>query len=121
MLTGNTVKRKEVIMQFRQDKNRNVFLISLKAGGVGLNLTQAGYVFLLEPWWNPAVEMQAISRSHRIGQTSHVFAYRYISIGTIEEKILRLQQKKSRLSELFVRSDNPLKQLNVNDIKELID
>ncbi|NCC72695.1 MAG: DEAD/DEAH box helicase [Sphingobacteriia bacterium] len=121
MLTGNTVKRKEVIMQFRQDKNRNVFLISLKAGGVGLNLTQAGYVFLLEPWWNPAVEMQAISRSHRIGQTSHVFAYRYISIGTIEEKILRLQQKKSRLSELFVRSDNPLKHLNVNDIKELID
>lgn len=121
MLTGQTKKRKEVINQFQEDEAKNVFLISLKAGGVGLNLTQAGYVFLLDPWWNPAVEMQAISRSHRIGQTQHVFAYRYITLGTIEEKILRLQQKKSKLSELFIRSDNPIKQLNVNDIKELID
>lgn len=121
MLTGQTKKRKAVINQFQQDEAKNVFLISLKAGGVGLNLTQAGYVFLLDPWWNPAVEMQAISRSHRIGQTQHVFAYRYITLGTIEEKILRLQQKKSKLSELFIRSDNPIKQLNVNDIKELID
>lgn len=121
MLTGKTKNREEVITQFQEEPLRNVFLISIKAGGVGLNLTQAGYVFLLEPWWNPAVELQAISRSHRIGQTSHVFAYRYITIGTIEEKILRLQQKKSRLSELFIRSDNPLKHLNVNDIKELID
>jgi superfamily II DNA or RNA helicase len=121
MLTGQTRKRKEIINEFQQDEAKNVFLISLKAGGVGLNLTQAGYVFLLDPWWNPAVEMQAISRSHRIGQTQHVFAYRYITLGTIEEKILRLQQKKSKLSELFIRSDNPIRQLNVNDIKELID
>lgn len=121
LLTGQTTKRKEVIAQFQNDPSRSVFLISIKAGGVGLNLTQAGYVFLLEPWWNPAVEMQAISRSHRIGQNNHVFAYRYITLGTIEEKILRLQQRKSRLSEMFIRSDNPLKHLNVNDIKELID
>lgn len=121
ILTGKTTNREEVITQFQMETSRNVFLISIKAGGVGLNLTQAGYVFLLEPWWNPAVEAQAISRSHRIGQASHVFAYRYITLGTIEEKILRLQQKKSRLSELFIRSDTPLKHLNVNDIKELID
>jgi SNF2 family DNA or RNA helicase len=121
MLTGKTTRRKEIINQFQEDASKSVFLISLKAGGVGLNLTQAGYVFLLDPWWNPAVEMQAISRSHRIGQQQHVFAYRYITLGTIEEKILRLQQKKSKLSELFIRSDNPVKQLNVNDIKELID
>ncbi|MBE0639883.1 MAG: DEAD/DEAH box helicase [Bacteroidales bacterium] len=121
MLTGKTQNREEVITRFQKESSRNVFLISIKAGGVGLNLTQAGYVFLLEPWWNPAVELQAISRSHRIGQSSHVFAYRYITLGTIEEKILRLQQKKSRLSEMFIRSDNPIKHLNVNDIKELID
>ncbi len=121
MLTGKTTRRKEIINQFQEDDSKSVFLISLKAGGVGLNLTQAGYVFLLDPWWNPAVEMQAISRSHRIGQNRHVFAYRYITLGTIEEKILRLQQKKSKLSELFIRSNNPIKQLNVNEIKELID
>jgi len=121
LLTGQTTRRKEVIGEFRNDASRSVFLISIKAGGVGLNLTEAGYVFLLEPWWNPAVEMQAISRSHRIGQTNHVFAYRYVTLGTIEEKILRLQEKKSRLSELFIRSDNPVRHLNVNDIKELIE
>jgi superfamily II DNA or RNA helicase len=121
MLTGQTRKRKEVISQFQHDEAKSVFLISLKAGGVGLNLTQAGYVFLLDPWWNPAAELQAISRSHRIGQTQHVFAYRYISAGTIEEKILRLQQKKSRLSELFIHPDNPLEHISVNELKELID
>lgn len=121
MLTGQTKKRKEVINQFQHDDTKSVFLMSLKAGGVGLNLTQAGYVFLLDPWWNPAVELQAISRSHRIGQTQHVFAYRYISTGTIEEKILHLQQKKSRLSKLFIHSDNPLEHINVNELKELID
>lgn len=121
MLTGDTRKRKEVISVFQNDPGRNIFLISIKAGGVGLNLTEAGYVFLLDPWWNPAVENQAINRAHRIGQTKHVFAYRFITLDTIEEKILRLQQKKSRLAELFIRTDNPLKELNVNDIKELID
>ncbi len=120
MLTGETVNRAQVVKEFQTDERRKVFLISTKAGGVGLNLTQASYVFLLEPWWNPAVENQAISRAHRIGQTQHVICYRFISLGTIEEKIVRLQQKKSTLSEIFIRSDNPLNDLNVNQINELI-
>lgn len=121
MLTGETGNRAQVVNEFQTDHNRKVFLISTKAGGVGLNLTQASYVFLLEPWWNPAVENQAISRAHRIGQTKHVICYRFISLGTIEEKIIRLQQKKSNLAEIFIPSDNPLKELNVNQISELIE
>lgn len=120
LLTGETMNRAQVVKEFQTDESRKVFLISIKAGGVGLNLTQASYVFLLEPWWNPAVENQAISRAHRIGQTQHVICYRFISLGTIEEKIIRLQQKKSTLSEIFIRSDNPLNELNVNQINELM-
>ncbi|MFP4471006.1 MAG: DEAD/DEAH box helicase [Bacteroidales bacterium] len=121
ILTGETRHRQEVIREFQEDPARNIFLISIKAGGVGLNLTEAEYVFLLDPWWNPAVENQAINRAHRIGQTRHVFAYRFITLNTIEEKILRLQQRKSKLADLFIRTDNPLKELNVSEIKELID
>ncbi len=79
-----------------------MFLISLKAGGVGLNLTAAEYVYLLDPWWNPAVEAQAIDRAHRIGQTRPVFAYRLIAANTIEERILELQQKKRALAESVI-------------------
>jgi SNF2 family DNA or RNA helicase len=120
-LTGETRHRAEVIEEFQTQDNRNVFLISIKAGGVGLNLTQAGYVFLLDPWWNPAVENQAVNRAHRIGQDKHVFAYRFITLDTIEEKIMRLQQKKSKLAEIFIHSDNPLNNLSVKNISELMD
>ena len=85
-----------------------MFLISLKAGGLGLNLTAADYVFLLDPWWNPAVEMQAIDRAHRIGQTRQVFAYRLICKNTVEEKIAELQVKKKELAEAILQADNNL-------------
>ncbi len=120
LLTGQSRKREEIIREFQTDPERNVFFISLKAGGVGLNLTEAEYVFILDPWWNPQVENQAINRAHRIGQTRHVFAYRFITLGTIEEKILKLQRRKSDLADLFIRSDNPLKDMNLDAIKDLI-
>ncbi|SKA94178.1 Helicase conserved C-terminal domain-containing protein [Prosthecobacter debontii] len=97
-LTGSTNNRSEVVQQFQEDPDPCVFLLSLKAGGSGLNLTSASYVILYDPWWNPAVEAQAIDRAHRIGQTQPVMAYRMITKGTIEEKIMLLQQKKSLMS-----------------------
>jgi SNF2 family DNA or RNA helicase len=93
----------------------------LKAGGTGLNLTAADYVFIVDPWWNPAAEMQALSRAHRIGQDKPVMVYRFISSGSIEEKIIDLQNKKSQLSETFVTSNNPLKQLNYSEIENLFE
>lgn len=118
MLTGSTTDREKVIRNFREDDSVRVFLISLKAGGVGLNLTEADYVFILDPWWNPASEIQALSRTHRIGQHNRVFVYRYISTDTIEEKIQRLQEKKTNLADTFVESNNPLAEL---DIKGMLD
>jgi len=96
-LDGKTRRRAERVKAFQEDASVSVFLISLKAGGVGLNLTAAEYVFLLDPWWNPAVEAQAIDRAHRIGQTSRVIAYRLIAAGTVEEKVAILQQRKRDL------------------------
>ena len=93
----------------------------MKAGGTGLNLTAADYVFIVDPWWNPASEMQALSRSHRIGQDKPVMVYRFISSDSVEEKIIELQNKKMQLSETFVASNNPLKQLNYSEIEELFD
>jgi SNF2 family DNA or RNA helicase len=98
MLTGETRNREEVVNNFQTKDDNKFFLISLKAGGVGLNLTAADYVFLLDPWWNPAAEMQAINRAHRIGQTNKVFVYRFISAETIEEKIIKLQERKAELA-----------------------
>jgi superfamily II DNA or RNA helicase len=121
MLTGASRNRQKIIKQFQEEKDKKVFLITMKAGGVGLNLTQADYVFLLDPWWNPAVESQAVNRAHRIGQRKHVFAYRFITMDTIEEKILNLQRKKSALADIFVRTSNPLKDLSIENINELID
>ena len=98
-----------------------IFLISLKAGGLGLNLTAAEYVYLLDPWWNPAVEAQAIDRSHRIGQTQHVFAYRLICRDTVEEKILELQQRKRDLADAILNADNRLIQnLTREDLEFLL-
>src|SRR5690606_24064221 len=92
--------------RFQNDPDCRLFLVSLKAGGVGLNLTAAEYVYLLDPWWNPAVEAQAIDRTHRIGQTRSVFAYRLIARDTVEEKVLQLQQSKRELADAIVNGDS---------------
>jgi len=104
MLTGSTRNREKVIQSFKNDDQTQVFLISLKAGGFGLNLTEAGYVFMLDPWWNPAAELQALSRAHRIGQDKKVFVYRFISKDTVEEKILGLQQYKIELADQILET-----------------
>ena len=93
-LDGKTAKRQDKVERFQTDPDCRLFLISLKAGGQGLNLTAADYVFILDPWWNPAVEAQAVDRAHRIGQDRNVFAYRLIARDTVEEKILQLQETK---------------------------
>ena len=121
MLTGSTRERESVIDRFRNNDSIKVFLISLKAGGVGLNLTEADYVFILDPWWNPASEIQALSRAHRIGQEKRVFVYRYISGDTIEEKIQRLQERKSKLAGSFIDSNNPFGDLDVKEMLEILD
>jgi superfamily II DNA or RNA helicase len=118
-LTGATGNRQEVIKRFTANEECRIFLISLKAGGVGLNLTEADYVFMLNPWWNPAAELQAINRAHRIGQKRNVFVYRFISTGTIEEKIAKLQEKKQALADTFINSNNPFKNLSESEIREL--
>jgi superfamily II DNA or RNA helicase len=107
-LDGRTRDRQERVNRFQSDPDCKLFLISLKAGGLGLNLTAADYVFLLDPWWNPAVEAQAIDRSHRIGQTRQVFACRLIARGTVEEKVLALQQSKRALADAIINADNSL-------------
>jgi len=107
-LDGQTRARGAVVEQFQTDPNCRLFLISLKAGGLGLNLTAAEYVYLLDPWWNPAVEAQAIDRTHRIGQTRKVFAYRIIARDTVEEKVLELQQTKRQLADAIINADNSL-------------
>jgi len=107
-LDGRTRDREAPVEQFQNDPNSKLFLISLKAGGLGLNLHAAEYVYLLDPWWNPAVEVQAIDRAHRIGQTRHVFAYRLIARDTVEEKVLDLQQTKRDLADAIITADNSL-------------
>lgn len=105
-LDGDTKDRQQVVTEFQEDPDCKVFLVSLKAGGVGLNLTAAEYVYLLDPWWNPAVEAQAIDRAHRIGQTRRVFAQRLIARDTVEEKVLALQESKRDLADAIIRADN---------------
>lgn len=121
-LDGATKNRIELVEEFQHTDKKQVFLISLKAGGVGLNLTSADYVFLLDPWWNPAVEAQAIDRAHRIGQKNTVFSYKFISRNTIEEKILDLQSNKKRLfDELISAEEGFEKTLSQADILSLLD
>src|SRR5207237_1915624 len=98
--------RQAPVQRFQEAKECPLFLVSLKAGGLGLNLTAAEYVFLLDPWWNPAVEAQAIDRTHRIGQSRRVFAYRLIAKDTVEEKVLELQKSKRDLANSMIISDN---------------
>jgi superfamily II DNA or RNA helicase len=107
-LDGQTQNRQAHVERFQGDPDYKLFLISLKAGGLGLNLTAAEYVFLLDPWWNPAVEAQAIDRAHRIGQSRPVFAYRLIAKDTVEEKVLELQKSKRDLADAIIGEDNRL-------------
>ncbi|HKV41480.1 MAG TPA: DEAD/DEAH box helicase, partial [Blastocatellia bacterium] len=120
-LDGKTVNRAACVDRFQHDPDCKLFLISLKAGGLGLNLTAAEYVFLLDPWWNPAVEAQAVDRAHRIGQTRRVFACRLITRGTVEEKVLELQNTKRDLADAIINANNSLiKTLGRDDLEILL-
>jgi superfamily II DNA or RNA helicase len=119
ILTGETKGRQEVVNAFQADPDQCVFLLSLRAAGTGLNLTNASYVILYDPWWNPAVEAQAIDRSHRIGQTRTVNAYRLIAPGTVEEKIWELQQKKSQTISDVLGEEGFASNLSKDDLEYL--
>lgn len=121
MLTGSTRNRGEVVNTFQTDATKRIFLISLKAGGTGLNLTEADYVYLVDPWWNPAVENQAIDRAHRIGQNKKVIAIRLICSGTVEEKILQMQETKQSLADDLIKTGNALiPALSKNELLQLL-
>ncbi len=120
-LDGKTSDRASRVRRFQEDPDCGLFLISLKAGGLGLNLTAAEYVFLLDPWWNPAVEAQAVDRAHRIGQTRPVFAYRLIARDTVEEKVVALQETKRRLADAILGADKSLiRDLRPEDLEILL-
>jgi SNF2 family DNA or RNA helicase len=120
-LDGSSNDRKEQVEKFNKDPMLKVFLISIKAGGLGLNLTEADYVFILDPWWNPAVEAQATDRAHRIGQKKKVFSYKFITRNTVEEKILTLQKHKLKLSENLIQNEESvIKSLSREDIEMLL-
>jgi superfamily II DNA or RNA helicase len=121
-LDGATSDRGAEVERFQTDPSTKVFLLSLKAGGVGLNLTAAEYVLMVDPWWNPAVERQAMFRAHRIGQDKTVVVYKFITQGSIEEKILELQERKSRLADDLIRTDDDFfKSLSRDDLRALFD
>ena len=121
-LDGSTKDRQAQVKSFQEDDGIKIFLISLKAGGVGLNLTKAEYVFLLDPWWNPAVEAQAIDRAHRIGQKNKVMIYKFITKNTVEEKIMALQERKIALAgELISTEESFMKSLSKEDIAALLE
>ena len=120
MLTGQTENRDELVAQFQSDRSKTVFLLSLKAAGFGLNLTAASYVILYDPWWNPAVEAQAIDRTHRIGQVSPVNAYRLIAEGTVEEKIRALQKEKATLAGAIVQEESLAKVLDLETLRQVL-
>lgn len=121
-LDGSVKDRQAQVEKFQENDNIRVFLISLKAGGLGLNLTEADYVFILDPWWNPAAEAQAVDRAHRIGQKKTVFTYKFIGRDTVEEKILKLQQSKLKLAQdLITIEESFIKSLSKDDITKLFD
>jgi SNF2 family DNA or RNA helicase len=120
-LDGKTRDRAGCVERFQNDESISAFLISLKAGGSGLNLTAADYVFLLDPWWNPAVEAQAIDRAHRIGQKNPVIAYRMICRDTVEEKIVALQQSKRELADSIIKGDDSMiRSMTADDLQILL-
>ncbi len=120
MLTGSTQNREKVITDFQKSEDKNVFLIQIRAGGVGLNLTEADYVFIIDPWWNPAVEEQAINRTHRIGQDKKVMVYRFISSETVEEKIQQLKARKSELADSLINTEQTVQKMNLEQILEFL-
>ena len=120
-LDGTTRRRGDVIESFRSG-TASVFLISLKAGGVGLTLTEADYVFVLDPWWNPAAEAQAVDRAHRIGQDKTVMVYRLVSTDTIEDKVMALKERKAALFARVIDGDGATSQsITADDIRALFD
>jgi SNF2 family DNA or RNA helicase len=119
LLTGESKQRHDIVNAFQNDPNASVFLLSLRAAGTGLNLTTASYVVLYDPWWNPAVEAQAIDRSHRIGQTRTVNAYRLIAPGTVEEKIWELQQRKAQTIADVLGEEGFARSLSKTDLEYL--
>jgi SNF2 family DNA or RNA helicase len=119
-LTGQTEERGALVKEFQEYEGSSTFLISLKAGGFGLNLTAASYVVLFDPWWNPAVEAQAIDRTHRIGQKQTVFAYRLLIKDSIEEKIRILQKQKGSLANDILGEENFAQALTLNDFQFLL-
>jgi hypothetical protein len=120
LLTGQTTRREKVVTAFTEDPDPCVFLLSLRAGGLGLNLTAASYVILFDPWWNPAIEAQAIDRTHRIGQTRTVIAYRLLTEGTVEERIWELQQRKSALAKDLLGEESFARSLSRTDLEWLL-
>ena len=120
-LDGATNNRGEIVRDFQENDDIKLFLISIKAGGVGLNLTGADYVFILDPWWNPAVEQQAIDRTHRIGQTKNVFIYKFITKDSVEEKILALQDRKRNVAESLITTEESfVKSLSPENIRDIL-
>jgi SNF2 family DNA or RNA helicase len=119
-LDGATTDREGVVRQFQEEEATSIFLISLKAGGVGLNLTAADYVFLLDPWWNEAVEQQAIDRAHRVGRRGAVIARRYVTTESIEEKMMMLKKHKLNLAQGLFEECGDFTQLSLDDLIQLI-
>ena len=120
VMTGSTRNRQELVDKFQNDKNIKLFLMTLKVGGVGLNLTEADYVFIFDPWWNVSAENQAIDRVYRIGQKNTVFAYKMITKGTIEEKIIELQSYKKDMTDMVIGQDGSLKELSSEDLNFIL-
>jgi SNF2 family DNA or RNA helicase len=120
MLTGATENRGELVDEFQSDPTKTVFLLSLKAAGFGLNLTAASYAILYDPWWNPAVEAQAIDRTHRIGQTQPVVAYRLLAEGTVEEKIRAMQREKASLADAVVQEESLSTVLDLDSLRTIL-
>jgi SNF2 family DNA or RNA helicase len=112
--------RAELVDEFQSDKTKTVFLLSLKAAGFGLNLTAASYAILYDPWWNPAAEAQAIDRTHRIGQTQPVVAYRLIAAETVEQKIRALQQEKAALANAVVQEESLASILDLESLRRIL-
>ena len=121
MLTGATENRAELVDEFQRDKTKTVFLLSLKAAGFGLNLTAASYAILYDPWWNPAAEAQAIDRTHRIGQTRPVIAYRLLAEGTVEQKIRALQKDKAALAAAVVQEESLASILDLDSLRAILE
>ena len=120
LLTGQTEDRQALVDRFQTDATVPVFLLSLKAAGAGLNLTAASYVVLFDPWWNPAVEAQAIDRTHRIGQRNQVIAYRLLARDTIEEKIRALQREKAALAAAVVQEESLATVLDLESLRRIL-